>query len=574
MKDDLPASGDWWKVEDGTTCPKCNGTRLGKVARHVVLIDQNGKRLSLPELLGLPPELVLKFIQNLKVDQFAQEIVKSIIPEVQERLKFMHQVGLEYLCLDRETSSLSGGEAQRIRLAGQLGSNLSGVLYVLDEPSIGLHPRDNQRLILSLRDLQSKGNSLVVVEHDQETINQADLIIEVGPLAGKKGGEIVREIKNNKSKFKKPKSLLINSSKTDSTVTKPPLLSGKNNLRSKHWLRLKKAHFRNIHNTSVDIPIGQLSVCCGISGSGKSSLVRGIIFENVKRAILEKKQKLITDKGILFNGDCFGQAIEVDQKPIGKTSRSTPVTYLGIWDRIRSLFAQLRESKTLGYTPSTFSFNVKGGRCETCKGNSKIKLEMNFLPDSYITCTSCNGSRFKDEILDLRWNNKNISDVLELSIEDAVDFFQFDFFLQHTFKLMTETGLGYLKLGQPSPTLSGGEAQRLKLASELTKSIDKSKFSTRPKSKPTLFVLEEPTIGLHHDDRVKLFSLLRRLVDEGNTVIVIEHDIGLISHADYVFEMGPEGGLHGGQMIFQGIPTELADCETSPTALFLNKAIQ
>ena len=425
-----------------------------------------------------------------------------------------------------------------------------------------------------MRDLQSKGNSLVVVEHDQETINQADLVIEVGPLAGKKGGEIVSKIKNNKSKLKKVESLLKNSSKTGPTVTKPPILSGKNNLRNKNWLRLKKAHFRNVHNASVDIPIGQLSVCCGISGSGKSSLVRGIIFENVKRAILEKKQRLITDKGILFNGDCFGQAIEVDQKPIGKTSRSTPVTYLGIWDRIRSLFAQLRESKTLGYTPSTFSFNVKGGRCETCKGNSKIKLEMNFLPDSYITCTSCNGSRFKDEILDLRWNNKNISDVLELSIEDAVDFFQFDFFLQHTFKLMTETGLGYLKLGQPSPTLSGGEAQRLKLASELTKSIDKSKFSTRPKSKPTLFVLEEPTIGLHHDDRIKLFSLLRRLVDEGNTVIVIEHDIDLISHADYVFEMGPEGGLHGGQMIFQGIPTELADCETSPTALFLNKAIQ
>ena len=574
LKDDLSASGDWWKVDDGTTCPKCNGTRLGTIARNVVLIDQNGKRLSLPELLGLPPELVLKFIQNLKVDQFGKEIVKSIVPEVQERLKFMHQVGLEYLCLDRETSSLSGGEAQRIRLAGQLGSNLSGVLYVLDEPSIGLHPRDNQRLILSLRDLQGKGNSLVVVEHDQETINQADLIIEVGPLAGKKGGEIVRILKQNKSKFYNKKSPFNNSYESCPKITNLPLPNGKTNHRSKNWLRLKKANFRNILNASVDIPIGRLSVCCGISGSGKSSLVRGIVFENVKRAILEKKQNLVTNKGTLFNGDCFSQAIEVDQKPIGKTSRSTPVTYLGIWDRIRNLFAQLPESKTLGYTPSTFSFNVKGGRCETCKGNSKIKLEMNFLPDSYITCTSCNGSRFRDEILDLRWNKKNISEVLELSIEDAADFFQFDFFLQHTFKLMTETGLGYLKLGQPSPTLSGGEAQRLKLASELSKSIDKSKFSTRPKSKPTLFVLEEPTIGLHHDDRIKLFSLLRRLVDEGNTVIVIEHDIDLISHADYVFEMGPEGGLNGGEMIFQGIPTELADCETSPTAVYLKKVIQ
>ncbi|MDG1138497.1 MAG: excinuclease ABC subunit UvrA [Opitutales bacterium] len=568
MKDDLPASGEWWKIEDGSKCPKCLGTRLGQIARNVVLFNLAGDKLSLPELLALPPELVLQFLQCLKVNKFEQKIADSTIPEISERLNFMNQVGLDYLCLNRDTSSLSGGEAQRIRLAGQLGSNLSGILYVLDEPSIGLHPRDNQRLLNSLRSLQSKGNSLIVVEHDQETIEQADYIIEVGPFAGKEGGKIVKASKVNKSKINEQR---ISYKKSCLAKNKSKLPAGKKNPKSVHWLRLKNAKFRNIHDVSVDIPLGYLTVCCGISGSGKSTIVRGIIFENVKKAILEGKQRLISPKGILIRGNSFGQAIEVDQKPIGKTSRSTPVTYLGIWDRIRNLFAQLPESKALGLVPSTFSFNVKGGRCETCKGNGRIKLEMNFLPDAYVTCTNCNGSRYKDEILDLKWNNKNISQILDLSMEEAVEFFQFDYFLQHTFELMTETGLGYIKLGQASPTLSGGEAQRLKLASELSKSIDKSKISKRPKSRPTLFVLEEPTIGLHHADRTKLFHLLRRLVDEGNTVIVIEHDIDLIANADYIFEMGPGGGLHGGKQVFQGTPSELADCKTSPTSSFIKK---
>ena len=573
MKDDLPASGEWWKIEDGSICPKCQGTRLGQIARNVVLVNKTGDKLSLPELLALPPELVLQFLRHIKADKFEQKILDSTIPEINERLNFMNQVGLDYLCLNRETSSLSGGEAQRIRLAGQLGSNLSGVLYVLDEPSIGLHPCDNQRLLSSLRSLQRKGNSLLVVEHDQETIEQADYLIEVGPLAGKEGGEIVQSLKVNKSKIKEIFLPYKDSYFAKDNQHKSTLPSGKQNPKSVNWLRLKKAKFRNIQDASVDIPLGYLTVCCGISGSGKSTIVRGIIFENVKQAILEDKPKLITEKGVLVRGNSFGQAIEVDQKPIGKTSRSTPATYLGIWDRIRNLFSQLPESKALGLTPSTFSFNVKGGRCEICKGNGRIKLEMNFLPDAYVTCTSCNGSRYKDEILALKWNNKNISQILDLSMEEAVEFFQFDYFLQHTFELMTETGLGYIKLGQASPTLSGGEAQRLKLASELTKSIDKSKISKKPKSKPTLFVLEEPTIGLHHADRTKLFCLLRRLVDEGNTIIVIEHDVDLIANADYVFEMGPGGGLHGGRQVFQGTPVELAKCDTSPTSSFIRRLI-
>jgi excinuclease ABC subunit A len=300
--------------------------------------------------------------------------------------------------------------------------------------------------------------------------------------------------------------------------------------------------------------------------------VRGILFPSVKEAISANESSLVTEKGQIKNGHSFNKAIEVDQKPIGKTSRSTPATYLGVWDKIRSLFAQTQESKALGFSSSTFSFNVKGGRCESCKGNGKVKLEMNFLPDSYISCSSCNGKRFKDEILSLTWNEKNIAEILNLTFEEARDFFDFDHSLKETFSLMVETGLGYLKLGQASPTLSGGEAQRLKLASELSKGIDAFKYSNRPKAKPTFYVLEEPTIGLHQKDRMKLLHLLRRLVKEGNTVVVVEHDIELIAAADYIIEMGPGGGEEGGQKIFQGSVNNLLKSKRSLTAAFVKKA--
>ena len=315
-------------------------------------------------------------------------------------------------------------------------------------------------------------------------------------------------------------------------------------------------------------------VCCGVSGAGKSSLIRGVLFSGIKEAIISNKKSFSTDFGIIKNGKDFGKAIEVDQKPIGKTSRSTPATYLGIWDRIRSLFAQVQEAKALGLNSSSFSFNVKGGRCETCKGNGKIKLEMNFLPDSYIPCSSCDGNRFKEEILSLKWNGKNIAEVLELTFAEAYEFFNFDFVLKENFGLMKETGLGYLKLGQASQTLSGGEAQRLKLASELTKGIDKGKFSSRPRSKPNFYVLEEPTIGLHQKDRLKLLQLLRRLVEEGNTVVVVEHDVDLIANADYIIEMGPGGGTKGGKKIFQGSVEKLIKSKNSVTASFVKKAIK
>ena len=573
MKDDLPAKDDWWNIKDGDICPECDGQRIGEIARNVVLYNQTGNALSLPQILALTPDQLTNFLKQLKVEDFQKPIVESTIPEITERLKFMGNVGLSYLTLDRETSSLSGGEAQRIRLAGQLGSNLSGVLYVLDEPSIGLHPSDNRMLLGSLRNLQKKGNSLLVVEHDQETIDQADCLIEIGPEAGVNGGRLVSLKEGIHITDKSHSNASLNCKEFHHFFSNGVRMipSGIKNLKSKNWLRLRRANYRNIKGVSVDIPIGLITVCCGVSGSGKSSLIRGIILKEVKKSIAERKTTIEGTKGVLKNGNIFGKVIEVDQHPIGKTSRSAPVTYLGAWDRIRTLFSQLPESKTRGYAASTFSFNVKGGRCEHCKGNGKIKLEMSFLPDSYVTCSYCKGSRFNPETLALKWNQKNISEILDLTMEEASRFFEFDHFLFNTFKLMTETGLGYLKLGQPSPSLSGGEAQRLKLASELVKSIDKSRLSNRPKSKPTLYILEEPTIGLHHKDRIKLFRLLRRLVDEGNTIIVIEHDVDLIANADYVVEMGPNGGVHGGKCIFQGTPEKLINSKISRTAPFIRK---
>ena len=571
MKEDLPASGDWWNMENGSICPKCNGQRLGPIARHVILKSHKHKPLSLPKLLSLPPSKVIDFLSSLKIKSVEKPIFQSIIPEITDRLGFMKKVGLEYLTLDRETSSLSGGEAQRIRLASQLGSNLSGVLYVLDEPSIGLHPIDNQRLIDALRKLLSRGNSLLVVEHDMETINQADFIIDIGPEAGARGGTIlsccepIDEIRESIPTYNDSKNQF-------EKIKKFNLPKGIRTPKNPSWIHLLNAKFRNIKGASFSVPKGRLTVCCGVSGAGKSTFIRGILFPMIKQAIVTNDTVLKTEKGLIKNGNDFGKAIEVDQSPIGKSSRSTPATYLGVWDKIRGLFAQTQESKALGLNPSTFSFNVKGGRCESCKGNGKVKLEMNFLPDSYVMCSSCNGKRFKDEILSLTWNGKNIAEVLNLTFEEALDFFDFDHVLKETFSLMVETGLGYLKLGQASPTLSGGEAQRLKLASELSKGIDSFKFSSRAQAMPNFYVLEEPTIGLHQKDRIKLLHLLRRLVSEGHTVVVVEHDIDLISSADFIIEMGPEGGDRGGKKIFQGTVGKLMRSTRSPTAKFLKKS--
>ncbi len=574
MKDELPACGDWWKLRDGDICPTCNGERLGPVGRHV-LLESKSSSLSLPGLLALTPAEIIEFLAKLVVKKSERAILDAILPEVAERLRFMTEIGLEYLALNRETSTLSGGESQRIRLAGQLGSNLSGVLYVLDEPSIGLHPSDNQKLIDSLRRLQSKGNSLLVVEHDQETIRQADCLIEIGPSAGEFGGRVLEVgsplqiTENNESPTGKylKKGLLHPLRGNWRPIPKKVRNETKDRL-----LRLANVKFRNLRNLNLVIPVGRLIVCCGVSGAGKSSLVRGVLLDGVRQSIRQKTSFLKMDDYELSNGHIFAKAIEVSQSPIGKTSRSTPATYLGVWTRIRELISSLPEAKARGMHPSAFSFNVKGGRCERCKGAGRIKLEMNFLPDSYIQCEDCLGNRYRSEILDMEWKGKNVAQILDMSFEDALEFFAFDEFLKQTFQLMTETGLGYLKLGQTSPTLSGGEAQRLKLATELATGIDLQ--GTRlGKRKSNLYVLEEPTIGLHPKDCEKLIFLLHRLVDDGHTVVVIEHDVDLIAEADFVIELGPRGGKQGGRLLHQGSVSALAKKKNSPTAQFIRKAI-
>ena len=574
MKEDLPAHGQWWKIADGDICPSCDGERLNEIGRNVFLISKKSRSLSLPQLLSLAPHDISTFLTDLTVTKQTRPVLDAILPEINERLSFMTNVGLDYLSLHRETASLSGGEAQRIRLAGQLGSNLSGVLYVLDEPSIGLHPSDNQKLINSLHNLQEKGNSLLVVEHDMETILQSDYIIEIGPNAGEKGGRVVEQGKPD-DLVKKGHSLtaqyLSNGIKHPSRGSWRKLPSVKKGS-ANHYLKVSKVNFRNLRNVGVKIPLARLTVCCGVSGAGKSSLIRGVTFQGVDRSIKESTSTLKTDQFCLSNGNVFRKAIEVNQAPIGKTSRSTPATYLGVWSRIRDLISSLPEAKALGLSPSDFSFNVKGGRCENCKGAGIIKVEMNFLPDSYIKCAHCQGKRYKDEIIQLRWHGKNIAEILEMTFEDAVDFFQFDEILHRTFSLMTQTGLGYIKLGQTSPTLSGGEAQRLKLASELANGIElKSKRNSNLKK--NFYVLEEPTIGLHPQDCEKLTVLLHQLVEDGHTVVVIEHDVDLISEADYIIELGPKGGSSGGKILHEGNVESLLKNKKSQTASYIQKII-
>ena len=576
MKDDLPATGKWWKMEDGETCSECKGDRLNPISRNIVLYDKKDNKVSMPHLLKQSPNHVISFLQNIKLEKRLNTIADAIIPEIIERLKFMKKVGLDYLSLDRETSSLSGGEAQRIRLAGQLGSNLSGVLYVLDEPSIGLHPKDNQKLLNSLRDLQKKGNSLLVVEHDPETISQADYLIDIGPHAGSEGGRVVgsgKPAELHKIKYSSTAKYMREGISHPILGKRRDLPPRSKNTKNSNWIGLRKVNFRNLKNINLDFPIGCLSVCCGVSGSGKSSLVRGFIHKAVKESIKEKSETLKFSNGTILNGHIFNKSIEVTQSPIGKTPRSTPATYLGVWDKIRTMISSLPEAKAKGFSPSHFSFNVKGGRCEVCKGAGRIKVEMNFLPNSYTTCSECNGARYRHEILGLQWNGKNISEILELTFEEASDFFHFDHFLSETFSIMVETGLGYIKLGQISPTLSGGEAQRLKLSAELAHGIDKQKHRKLRKVKPTLYILEEPTIGLHTADCKKLILLIHRLVDEGNTVIVIEHDIDIIAEADFLFELGPTGGENGGKVIFKGKTSQILSNKNSLTSPFLKRVL-
>ncbi len=588
---DLAHSLDPEDLENLATqpCPECHGERLNRISRAVKLPLKRGVWLSLPELFRSTPDVLLKRLRALDLDRRGKLIAADIIPQVEERLKFMAHVGLGYLSLDRATETLSGGEAQRIRLAAQLGTNLAGVLYVLDEPSIGLHARDNDQLIRTLLDLRDKGNTLLVVEHDDALMEQADRIIDLGPGAGIHGGRLLAngtlaELKRN------PDSL------TGRFLTQRithPLLGRRKALPARDvpggWMHLNGIDFRNLRDVDLRLPLGRLVMVSGVSGAGKSTLIRDVLHPAVTCAIKHKKRRLSgRDYQKLTRGTSgeaaaavrppfaelcgahgFRTVIEVDQSPIGKTPRSTPATYLGAFDLIRQFFASLPEARIRGYTPGRFSFNTAGGRCETCSGAGRVKLEMSFMPDTYLPCDACGGSRYGPELADITWKGKSIADVLALGFEEAVEFFDFHSQLRETMQLMVDTGLGYLTLGQSSPTLSGGEAQRLKLVTELTHGLQSYAERKRGEQPRNLYLLEEPTIGLHLSDCEKLIRLLHRLVDQGHTVVVIEHHLDLLAEADYIVEVGPGGGPEGGHIVYQGPLEGLLRVRRSATAPYL-----
>jgi excinuclease ABC subunit A len=580
MKDDERFEFVEDSVDEAEDCPGCHGERLNPVSRAVYINDVSGNRYNLPQLLSQTPGQLLETLNALALDSRDRKILDEIFPEVKERLTFMDEVGLQYLSLDRPTNTLSGGEAQRIRLAAQLGSNLAGALYVLDEPSIGLHERDNERLLDSLDQLKAKGNTLLVVEHDTHTMRQADHIIDLGPGAGKKGGRILaagtvdKLLKNKRSLTGRYlKSGLMHPSRGHWRPLPEPF-NPRKPASKEEWLVLRKASLRNLKGPDVFLPKQRLIMVCGISGAGKSTLIRDLLMPAVREAVRSGKSTLRgspTKDGfsVLSGAQSFRTVVEVDQSPIGKTPRSTPATYIGAFDMIRKFFANTPEARLHGHTPGTFSFNTKGGRCETCKGAGRIKLEMNFMPDTYVPCDDCNGRRYGSELDEVRWNGATIADVLDMTFEEAAAFFSFDSRLGALLELMVKTGLGYLSLGQSSPTLSGGEAQRLKLVSELAKGLPTFQERKSASIQPNLYILEEPTIGLHLHDCERLIDLLHQLVDQGHTVTVIEHHLDLIAEADYLLEVGPEGGDAGGEILYQGSPMGLLKVKNSPTAPFL-----
>lgn len=535
-------------------CPACNGARLKKEA---VSITIDGKSIVAVSDMSIAESYDFIDLLNKNITTREEQIGKLIIKEVKERLSFLINVGLDYLTLSRGANTLAGGEAQRIRLASQIGSGLTGVLYVLDEPSIGLHPRDNSKLIGTLKKLRELGNTVIVVEHDQDTMEESDYILDFGPGAGEAGGNIISkgtisEIKNDRNSLT---GAYLSGRKKIRSV------SPKNKVSNK-ILKIVGASEHNLKNINVDFPLERFIVVTGVSGSGKSTLINDILFH----ALMQIKNPFHREKpGKHKNIEGFENVKNIfliDQSPIGRTPRSNPATYTGCFTYIRELFAKTKDAKLRGYKAGRFSFNVKGGRCEACQGEGQIKIEMQFLPDVYVKCEQCEGKQYSNEALEVQFNGKNIADVLSMSVAEALKFFDFIPGLYHKLSTLNDVGLSYIRLGQPAPTLSGGEAQRVKLATELSKRGGNS-----------LYLLDEPTTGLHFADLEKLLLVLRKLVDQGNTVLVIEHNLDIIKNADYIIDLGPEGGEAGGEIVASGTPAEISENKNSYTGQFLKKLI-
>lgn len=597
----------WFHWQEGKRepCPSCQGARLNPQARSVRLTlsgypeqlpqisdyDFTHKAPNIDAFSNLAVKDALTLFDGIQLEGREKDIARDILPEIRERLYFLKEVGLDYMQLGRSVTTLSGGENQRIRLAAQLGSTLSGVLYVLDEPTIGLHARDNEQLLHALKQLRARGNSLIVVEHDEDTMRAADYIIDLGPKAGVNGGEIVAAGTLNQL-CKDPASITGNALKEvrsyplhgaprpvhmEALVPKKNVKQRKATTTSKKdstpCMTLQQARLNNLKDLTVQFPINRLILVTGVSGSGKSSLIRDCLVPLAKEAI-RKNGKVSLDEMELSGLDSFTAIHEVDQSPIGRTPRSTPGTYVGFFDEIRKLFSITPEARMRGYLPGRFSFNSKAGRCPECEGMGVIKMEMNFLPPSFSKCEMCHGTRFNQQTLDIEYSGKNIAQVLNLSVAEAIDFFAPVPKVRRALEALQDTGLDYLSLGQTSPTLSGGEAQRLKLVTHLLTGLKPGKDSLRSRNNAKLFVLEEPTIGLHHADVRRLVEVLHRLVDGGHTVIVIEHHMELIAEADWVIDLGPEGGESGGKIVVQGPPEKIAKCTRSHTGRFLKSLIE
>lgn len=571
----------------GTECPACHGTRINLIARGVRLMLEPFHERQYPTIVDLSSMGISearRYFRGIRLHGRNAAIGRDILPEIIQRLEFLEHVGLNYLSLDRAAHTLSGGESQRIRLAAQLGSNLQGVLYVLDEPTIGLHPRDNERLLGSLKSLKEKGNTLVIVEHDEATMRCANRIVDLGPGAGIEGGRIVadgawREIARQTESV--TGQLIGNPMQHPMRGSRRPLDAGR------QWLTVQGARANNLQSIDVKIPVGCLTVFCGVSGSGKSTLMHDVIKEGVQSMLRNRHAARHGGKAAspaphpyvksIEGAECFSGVYEVDQSPIGKTSRSTPATYLGVMDELRMLFSQVPLARQRGYKPGRFSYNSSGGRCEVCQGHGMIKTEMQFLPTCRMSCEACHGKRFNEATLEILWNGKNIAEVLAMDVNEAVDFFKPIPRIHRTLGLMREMGMGYLTLGQSSPTLSGGEAQRLKLVTELASSLSMeahARYRRNDLTRRHLYLLEEPTIGLHLADVKRLMEVLHRLVETGHTVIVIEHHVDVVAEADYVVELGPEGGAGGGRIVASGTPEEITQSKKSLTAPFLKKVIQ